>query len=131
MYRNWLFAAVGFILVGCGESEVPFPTYKGEPNADDAALQGELLIEHGRCLYVLTSGGTRFLVALPAVATAWRSAKATLKLSGVELLPGQVTVFGGSELVRPVDSVDWDTPPRRECDVSHVWMAGDAAHPPR
>lgn len=130
MFRLCLSLVLGVALVACNSSEAPFATYKGEPNADDAAIQGQLLIEHGRCLYVVTSDGRRHFVALPAVATTWDADTATLQLSGVALTSGDTTVFGGSGLAHPLSSLKWKTPPPDDCDTSNVWVAGDSARSP-
>ena len=131
MIRPCLFALAGLLLAGCGASEVPFATYKGEPNADDAAIEGEIAVGHGRCLYVVTPDGRQHLIALPAIATRWDSSHATLTLSGVILTPGASMVFGGSGLAQPLNSLQWKTRPSNECDASLIWIAGDSAGPPR
>lgn len=97
MNRIQLGAALAALTFACSGSEErgAFASYKGEPNADDAALAGQLAMEHGRCLYVISSTGTRYLVALPATATSWEPKSGLLRLSGLTLTSGQAIVFGG------------------------------------
>ncbi len=130
-----VFAAAVFaaILSSCGNqgNKAPFPTYKGEPNADDAALAGRIEFEHGRCLYVLSEDGERTLVALPAVATSWDAENATLRLNGVPIRDGDSVVFGGSGLAQPLAALNWKREPDSACDTTRVWVAGDSVGQPR
>lgn len=114
------------VLSGCsggGTDEVTIPLYRGEPNHDDAALQGRLAVID-RCLVVLTSGGAAVLPAFPASATQWDSGSETLTLGGTQVRPGQRVLFGGSG-AQNWRRLDWERQPRESCITSEVWIAGD------
>lgn len=133
MKRARAAAIVAAVAISCGgeRDDVPFATYKGEPNADDAALAGRIEFEHGRCLYVLSEDGERTLVALPAVATSWDAENVTLRLNGVPIRDDDSVVFGGSGLAQPLTALNWQREPDSACDTTRVWVASDSVGQPR
>lgn len=131
MLKRWswilLVPIAGACVSDTSDRAQPFATYRGEPNADDAALSGVISIESGACLYVTSPDGSRTLVALPSRATTLDEDSAILKLSGVPLPSGATVLFGGSGLSRPVSEIDWEVPPASACDTTRLWIAGETA----
>lgn len=125
--------AAALLASACGDSNpaVEFPRYLGEPNGDDAAMIGELVIENN-CLYVRTEAGELVLTAFPSDFAEWDGERQVLSLSGKDVPLGEVFVFGGSGMdMSRASNARWSTPPHEGCaeGQSYIWLSQEDAVP--
>lgn len=128
-----LVVGAGVLEVACGESQgqVEVPRYAGEPNGDDAAMVGALVVVNN-CLFVRLDTGEDVLTAFPSAFTRWDNKGQVLTLSGREIPLGEPFVFGGSgHPLANLSDVRWSTPSNQACagDSPYIWMAGETAAP--
>lgn len=116
-------------MAACGDPSVspgaPLVLYDGEPNRDDALLEGILIVEPG-CLYIEVGlptypSSTRFLIAFPRSETGWSAANQELRFAGGSYRNGEPIAVGGGGAF---PEYDWSVPPDPSCDTSNMWMAG-------
>jgi hypothetical protein len=124
---------LALLAAACGPSDaqVEVPRYLGEPNGDDAAMVGMLVIESD-CLYVRSESSETVLMAFPSSVTKWDNGQQVLSLSGEDIPIGQVFLFGGSAMdVNRVGDLRWTTPPQQACSAGHqhIWLSGESARP--
>jgi len=105
------------------DPSVVVPMYRGEPNGDDAALIGTLVVDEP-CLLVELDAGERLLIAFPAVAAEWDDGDRQLTLGGHTFKPGDRVFFGGSGAVGDVEErFDWSVRPSPECEAPLMWIS--------
>ena len=119
-----LAALCGFAFTACGGSapDVVVPMYRGEPNGDDAALVGMLVVEEP-CLLVEVGGGEPLLIGFPADFAKWDDENRELTLSGETFSVGERMQFGGSARPTNQATADWATKPSSDCDAGWIWMS--------
>ena len=107
---------------GAARPDVVVPMYRGEPNGDDAALVGAIVVE-GPCLLVDAGDGSPLLIAFPASAARWDDAARELTLGGETYAVGDRVQFGGSAHPARQVAADWETRPSADCDAGWIWFS--------
>ena len=106
----------------------PLAVVPGEPSGDRALIHGTLRItDECAMLYVQ---GDQLLLVWPAQATTWNADQRTITYtnrdgSTVELRDGTPVAFGGGELPKAVNGIDWTSAPAPECMTETQWRVSD------
>ncbi len=105
----------------------PLALYRGEPNGDDALVEGLLTLEDG-CLYVTSrnpTGPRKALLVFSEKGTSWDESKqAVVRKGGRSLVVGTNVAVGGSEAAN-LDVFEWAVRAAVSCDTSIGWVAGE------
>jgi hypothetical protein len=115
---------LGFAVMACSGDSDMLPRYKGEPNADDTALQAKLTRD-GDCLYLELADGSPMLPVFPTRNVSFDPDAGVLLVDGAATRVGEQGRFLGVGGPRTLYSdLEWANPPDDSCNTEQIWIVG-------